>query len=243
MKRIPLCAAALALPALAAASAAQAYVSPLVVETSPATITIANTGTQPLRLKLEQADFDQDAAGRTIFGAVGSSAHTCSGRLRVGQVPTQIPARGEVQLAVAVDAGAQACWGAVVIQFSTGFAAAGRIGVKVYAVHPGAERSADVTSIRLTAGTLQAEIFNTGSTPLRPHGRIEVRTPQGAVVSTMAVEAFGLHPGVRRWATVPLEKHLAPGRYVVLALFDIGARDLIAGEARIDVPGPGGSPR
>lgn len=221
---------------------AQAYVSPLVVEASPGIITVANGGAQPLRLLVEAADFDQDAGGRVLFGPLGRSRHSCGERLRVSEAPTQAPARSEIRLSVTVAAGSDPCWGAVLIQLSTGLAPGARVGVQVYAIPAGAARSARVTAIDLVGDTLRAELANDGPTPLRPHGRIEVRTPQGETVATQAVPAFGLHPGVRRTVAVPLSPRPAAGPYVVLAVFDIGLPDYVAGEARIELP-PARSPR
>jgi hypothetical protein len=121
---------------------AQAFVSPLVVETSPGIITVANGGAQPLRLLVEAADFDQDAGGRVLFGPLGRSRHTCGERLRVSEAPTQVSASSEIRLSVTVAAGADACWGAVLIQLSTGLAPGARVGVQVYAIPAGAARSA-----------------------------------------------------------------------------------------------------
>jgi hypothetical protein len=226
----------LALCILSAPAAGQAVVSPLVVESSPSAITIANTGMQPLRLLMEPMDFDQDAAGRTRFGAVGTSAHSCGARLRVAEAPTQIPARGEVRIAVSVEPGGRPCWGAVMLRISTGFAAAGRIGVKVYSLPSGAARTAEVSSIRLARDSIHVEIHNTGPIPVRPRGRLEVRTRQGITVASREIEAFGIHPGIRRSVALPLDVRVPAGPHVVLAIFDIGAPDLLAGEARIEVP-------
>jgi hypothetical protein len=236
MKRSVLHPFALALAFSTTPAAGQAIVSPLVVESSPSVITVANTGTQPLRLVVEPMDFDQDAAGRTRFGAPGTSAHSCAGRLRVGEAPTQVPARGEVRISVVVEPGERPCWGAVMVRVSTGYAAAGRIGVKVYSAPPGAARGAEVSSIRLAGDSIHAELANTGPTPLRPRGRIEVRTLQGATVSSHDIEAFGVHPGIRRSVAIALDPRIPAGPHVVLAIFDIGAADLVAGEARIEVP-------
>jgi hypothetical protein len=226
----------LAVCVLFAPAAGQAVVSPLVVESSPSAITIANTGMQPLRLLMEPMDFDQDANGRTRFGAVGSSAHSCGDRLRLGEAPTQIPARGEVRIPVSVEPDGGPCWGAVMVRISTGFAAAGRIGVKVYSLPAGAARTAEVSSVRLARDSIHVEIINTGPTPVRPRGRVEVRTLQGTTVATREIEAFGIHPGIRRSVALPLDPRVPAGPHVVLAIFDIGARDLLAGEVRIDVP-------
>jgi hypothetical protein len=70
---------------------AQAFVSPLVIESRPATITVANSGTEPLRLAVTLGDFDQDGAGRSVFTAVGHSPHRGNRRFGSGRVAAHGP--------------------------------------------------------------------------------------------------------------------------------------------------------
>ncbi|HEU4559429.1 MAG TPA: hypothetical protein VFS20_16340 [Longimicrobium sp.] len=221
----------------------QAFVAPLVVERSPTPITIANAGAEPMRVAVQIADFDQDGAGVTTFRDVGQSSHSCGERMRVTTPPTQIAARSEIRLLVTVEAGERPCWGAVLVRLSHGLAAGARIGVKVYSSPAGAPRSAEVARIAFERDSVRAVVVNTGPTPLRPRGRIELRSPAGAVLATFDVAAFGLHPGIRRTVSVPAGS-LPAGRYVALAVFDVGNPDLIAGEAVVDVPQrPAGGPQ
>jgi hypothetical protein len=220
------------------AASAQAFVSPLVVESPPAAITVANSGTDPLRLSVSLGDFDQDSAGLSSFTAVGHSPHSCGSRLRVSEAPTQIAPRSEIRLSVTLAPG-DTCWGAVLVHVSTGLTPGARIAVKVYSIPSGAVRSADVAGIAVRRDSLRVEIVNTGPTPMRPRGRIELRTADGTAVWSSRIQEFGLHPGVRRSLDVPIVPRVPAGRYVALAVFDIGLPDLIAGEARVELkPSP-----
>lgn len=131
----------------------------------------------------------------------------------------------------------------MLLHLSTGLAPGARIGVKVYSIPGGAPRSADVAGISIRGDTFRVDVANTGPTPLRPRGRVELRTPGGATVWSGPVPEFGLHPGVRRSLEVRVGTLPPAGPYVVLAVFDIGLPDLIAGEARIDVPPATRAPR
>ncbi len=86
-------------------------------------------------------------------------------------------------------------------------------------------------------GRLVAKVAfeNTGTTFLRPSGRVEVRDRTGQTVGSTPIEPFRVLPGATRELAVALPEGLAPGVYVALAILDFGAEFLVAGQAGFEL--------
>ena len=223
------------------ALSAQISVSPLVLEEVPGAFRIGNDGTAPVRIVVELLDFEQSPDGAQQYLPQGQGSHTCGTRTRVADPPTVVSAQSQIRLGLEVAPGAL-CWGAVRIGFTTG-AGAPRHWVigKYYAVPAGGTRSAEITAI--TAETregragLRLSVRSNGTDPVRPRGRVELRSEEGAVVATIAVDKFGVHPGSERYHWVALPEGVRPGEYIAFTVLDIGAPDPIAAQAIVSVSG------
>lgn len=234
--RFSLClAVSLALALGARSASAQVTVSPIVSERPNETITIANSGSSALRLEATVGDFEQYGDGSHRILSPGESPHSCGGRLHVGSVPTQVGPEREVRIAVRVDPGAEACWSAILLRVSDGAGRGGMFVIKLYGIPAGATPEAEVTGLSVTPAEMRLEVRNAGNVPVRPRGRLEFRTVDGVVVAAQEIPAFGVHPGVQRVLRLPVSAALKPGRYVALAILDVGVADLLAGQTTLSV--------
>jgi hypothetical protein len=218
-----------------AQASAQVTVSPIVSERSTETITIANSSASALRLEATIGDFEQYGDGSHRILPPGESPRSCGGRLHVGTVPTQVGPEREERIAVRVDPGAEACWSAILLRVSDGGGRGGTFIIKLYGIPVGATPEAEVAGLSVTPTEMRLEVRNGGNVPVRPRGRLEVRTLDGAVVAVQEIPAFGVHPGVQRMLRLPMSLELKPGRYVALAILDVGGADLLAGQTTLSV--------
>lgn len=219
----------------AVSASAQITVSPIVSEQPNETITIANSGASALRLEATIGDFEQYGDGSHRILSPGESPHGCGSRLHLGSVPTQVGPEREVRIAVRVDPGAEACWSAILLRVSDGAGRGGMFVIKLYGIPAGATPEAEVTGLSVTPAEMRLEVRNAGSVPVRPRGRLEFRTVDGAVVAAQEIPAFGVHPGVQRVLRLPVSVALEPGLYVALAILDVGGADLVAGQTTVSV--------
>lgn len=250
-------AAGLALLSVAPASAQNFAVSPAVLRFSPGSdsaqvnlIQIRNNGKADLTLRLYLGDFDQTESGENRFLTFGQHPSTCQGRIEVypGQL-TLLP--GEQQpVRVKMSPGAGVCWAVVfaeAAQRSTqGISIGVRSAVKVFAVPQNSVSAGEVlstsASVRNDTVKVATEFLNSGTVPVRPAGRVEVRTADGQVVTAEDVEAFTVLPGSKRQVALAVPARLPSGRYVVVTILDFGGEYLVGGQATFDVkdgaPGP-----
>lgn len=82
-------------------------------------------------------------------------------------VPTQVGPGKEERIAVRVDAGAEACWSALLIRVSDGGGRGGTFIAKLYAIPTGATPEADVVGLSVTPAEMSVEIRNGGDLPIR----------------------------------------------------------------------------
>lgn len=103
------------------------------------------------------------------------------------------------------------------------------------AVPDGRVRSLVIT--RGPEGLLHAVVGfeNTGTTFLRPSGRVEVRDRTGQTVASSPIDPFRALPGEVRLLDIPISGELARGSYIALAILDFGAEFLIAGQASFEL--------
>jgi len=132
-----------------------------------------------------------------------------------------------------------------------------RFGVKVYETVPGTEvLSGEIQRVRkLDDALLSFEIafVNSGNVQLKPRGQVEITDQTGDIIQTLSVDEFYVLPGAVRYENVVGQANsLPPGRYVALAVLDIGNPDyLVAGQlvfevvelALVPIGGSASSPR
>lgn len=216
-------------------------------DTARTAITVRNHGRAPLQFRVYVGDFEQESDGSHRFLDAGAHPSSCAARLRA--YPSELVIDpGQTRPVVAEMApGSGTCWSVVWIETMAeaggGVRVGQRIGVKVHAFEPGAAPTMRIEDVLVEAAGRDSAVVvlhveNPGRRPLRPEGRIELRTFEGEVVRSVPVEAFGLLPEHRREvrAAVGLEG-LAPGRYLVIPILDYGGASLLAAQREFEVSG------
>lgn len=82
---------------------------------------------------------------------------------------------------------------------------------------------------------VKVELENTGTTFLRPWGRVEFRDEKGATVDKVDIKRFRILPEAKRILEIPYEGKLKPGRYLALAIIDFGGDYLVAGQRKFEI--------
>lgn len=230
---------------------AQFSVQPVIVEmrvadsARAASFAVRNESDEAMRLRIYGADFDQPDDGSHQFMALGAHPRSCAGRLQVSTDLLVIPPEGQAEVQVRLAAGDSTCWSMVFVQSQSsepgGIRIAQRIGVKVYGVGSRGAPAGEIRNVAVVGAgpdrRVEITFGNTGQSPLRPEGEMEVRTLEGDIVAVVPVPAFSVLPGRSRRATVPFDVTLGPGRYLVIPILDFGADYLAGGQGTFEVDG------
>jgi len=85
---------------------------------------------------------------------------------------------------------------------------------------------------------VQLTFKNTGTTFLRPSGRVEIRDRTGQTVANLLIDSFRVLPGAKRTLDVSSTQALEPGKYIALGIIDFGGDFLVAGQAAFQISTP-----
>ena len=232
---------------------AQFSVSPVIVPmeatTAPmsAAVGVRNDGDEPMAFRFYPGDFDQQETGVHTYHDSGALPGSCAGRVTVLPDGAVLHPGERREVVVTMAPGDQTCWSGLFIETrdwgATGVNVGQRVMVKLYGINPTASVDGSIASVAARAGSGQVDVdvefVNAGSRPLRPQGRVELRSLAGDVVAAHAVEPFSALPGRRRRLSLHLPSDLPPGRYVAVPILDIGADDLVGGQAAFRVAAGG----
>lgn len=249
MRSIPL-RLTLVLPMLCAAApvAAQFSAQPVILPLSAAAAPVAgsvnlrNDGKDELQFRIYAMDFDQDAAGEHSFHELGARPQSCASRMKVSP-STSVLRPGERQdVRVEMAPGASTCWSVVMLETlrpsESGSVVGQRIAVKVYGTPPDASLDAEISSVVAAAKAdsveVSIEMKNLGAAPIRPEGKVEVRTGAGAVVSTTSMAAVSILPGYARRLVINVPRPAA-GTYLVVPILDFGGDFLAGGQTQLQI--------
>jgi hypothetical protein len=228
-----------AVPGRAAGQSGGLGVTPLLLAELPGVVTVHNGEAVPALLRVSLQDFEQEPDGANRFLPLGASASSCGARAHLGPVPSVLPAGGSITIKLDVDAG-PVCWGAVMVEASMDARPGNRVAVKYFQVPAGATRAGEISGLAaITDGGgrgIRVSVRSRGTAPVRAFGRLEFRDERGQVLASAEITDFGLSPGADRHVVVPVPAGLAGGSYVVLAVLDVGAPDLVAAQAVVAVP-------
>ena len=234
------------------AAAAQFAVYPVSLEleatgrVAARSVTVENQGSETLEVRIYPSDYDRAPSGDHRYVRFGEHERSCSGRLET--FPDQLALgpgeRGEIR--IRMQPGSAVCWGIVFVEkrtvAPTGLTMAQRIGVKVLAEPDGLPREGRVLGVAADTTSEPAALVafeNQGQAVLDITGEVEVRDMTGEVVGVAEAEPFQVLPGRQRRVRVPLDGvALGPGRYVLVAILDLGAEYLAGGQALLEVPQP-----
>ena len=235
-------AAGLSLPAIARAqfSARPALLS--FDEATDRVVTVRNEGDTAIQVHVFPGDFDQSPSGGHTFLPFGEHPRSCRGQLEVTPDHLIIEAGGEAAVRVRLDPGADACWGLVYAEHrpervAGGARAVRRIAVQVHGAPAAAPRDGRVREVEVAAGEVRFTFENQGAAHVRPEGRVEFRSLDGAVVAAVRVEPFGVLPGHTRSLRVPLPAELPAGELLAVPILDFGVEWLAGGQAMFEHEG------
>jgi P pilus assembly chaperone PapD len=118
-----------------------------------------------------------------------------------------------------------------------------RMGCKVF-VSPAqaatrASRIADMDFQDAALPRVKVLVQNTASAMFRAKGTLQVRGEDGTVVAQASSNSAQVLPGATRELWFEFSAQLQPGNYVLKAVIDYGARQLIGGELKAKVTAPG----
>jgi len=85
---------------------------------------------------------------------------------------------------------------------------------------------------------LQLTFKNTGTTFLRPSGRVEIRDRTGQTVANLPIDSFRVLPGAKRTLELSSTQTLPSGKYIALGIVDFGGDFLVAGQAAFEIATP-----
>lgn len=156
-----------------------------------------------------------------------------------------------------------ACWGVVFIEAADLQQVQGRMvqailrpGVKYYVEPPRANRrDGEIEELRLVPHVATAEEMrvapaarvgvatkdfevhfrNLGGVQIRPAGKLEIRSADNTLVSSVPIPEFPVLPGAVRRMRVPMPA-LPKGRYVAIALVDFGGAEIAGGQIEFERP-------
>lgn len=211
-------------------------------------VTVRNEGDTVREFRFYAGDYDRDVEGSHDFLSPGSHPRSCHDRLSLAPDGAVLEPGETVDLRVSVETGTETCWSMLFVQPITaasedGITVGQRIGVKIFGIGDGLAPEGRIDSVRVSApgedddaGRVLRLVFsNTGDLPLRPEGRIAVRTTGGEELSSVSVPRFSVLPGHSRRMSFPLKDELPPGDYLAIPILEIGAEYLVGGEARFRV--------
>lgn len=238
-----------ALLAGTSASQAQLSVSPIILEIAPKvatearSISVTNTGAEPIEVRFYAGDFDQNEMGEHRFAEAGSLPNSCAERLRVYPDGASI-LPGETQsVQVQMAPGTDVCWSAVFVEAGgvrvNGAVVRQRVAAKVYGVPADARREGEVVKVATRVGpdgrTLSLTFRNLGEAPLRPHGTMEIRSFTGDLVAESKIDGFSVLPGRDRTLELPVSGTSHAGEYVAVPVLDFGGAYLTGGQMAFEV--------
>ncbi len=236
---------------------AQVAVSPAIVHfdfagnEDPVTrsVQVHNRGTSSVQIRLYQRDFRQRRDGSHEFMAPGEIDRTCASNTRVLPSQARIEPGEKVAVQIEMLTVDETCWSVVFAETlptdSSTFSVTRRVGVKVYGLpsdHPPPEGRVEDVAVSVEGDSLEAElaVTNTGSVPLRPEGRLEVRDVAGTVTSRHEAVPFSVLPGATRIVMISASHDLSTGTYLAVPLLALEDGTLIGGQERFSIDDPTG---
>lgn len=206
-------------------------------------VIVRNESDDPLIFRLYPGDLGQSRGGTHRFFPSGSQESSCHERLVVYPDRIAVDPGAEAAARIRLDAGGEPCWSVVFVEHrptvvERGGRAIGRVAVQILSTGIDPRRDASVQDVAVESGSeggfVRYVFHNLGDVPLRPHGRLEIRTLDGDVVSSVRLEPFGALPRHARDRRVALPPGLPPGPLLAVPILDFGADHLVAGQTLFD---------
>jgi P pilus assembly chaperone PapD len=219
------------------------------------TFLVSNPSDTATQVTISAQDWDRDEAGMNRFYPLGTLPASCGKRIVASPTVFFLAPKSVQTIRVSVDSVAAFTQGCYTILFvetppapnrptQSALIYTIRYGVKVYAEPAVLPEMGEVEDVQVRRDTtardaLKREVailyHNTGSRHSLVHGTVEIRRADNTLAAKVDVPEFPALPGARRRIGVGLPA-LPSGRYVVLALLDYGGREIVAGQADLQVP-------
>jgi P pilus assembly chaperone PapD len=225
--------------------------------------TVRNNGAVPVQATVLLNDWDRDDTGENRFYPVGTGPRSCAKVLTISPAAVRLEPGAAQEIRVALDSAApgmagpsaSACWSVAFVETSLppSMNAARtvnymvRTGVKVYVIPSGATLAGEITDMVVrargaaTAGqpldsaqSVELTFHNTGTRHAVARGTLELRRADNSVAAKIPVSELYVLPSARRRVTVALPR-LPAGRYVMLAILDVGGDELAAAQLEYEV--------
>jgi hypothetical protein len=223
---------------------AQISVRPAIIElgaggtASSEEVLVINEGKETIQLRFYIGDFDQSESGDHIFSRPGTHPQSCADRLAIFPDGATMSAGARQAIRVEMLPGTSTCWSVLFVEHlmtgAIGVQIGQRVAVKLYGLADASPREGEITGIRVRSGGdgLEAVITfrNLGSTPVRPDGRLEIRSLTGEVLHQVAIKHFSVLPGRIRQVTIPIGAILPAGQFLAVPVLDLDAGYLVGGQ-------------
>lgn len=224
-------------------------------ESTTETISLHNTGEEPVQVNLELMDWWRTPSGNLQVEEPGAQERSCADWILFS--PTSLSLEPDerqeisVELAVPEDTSGDH-WALllaseetqpveedqpVTTRISVSYA------IKILQKDPqNRSKSAKITNIELEESSplkLSVSYENDGTAHLQTTGRVEIRDLQGETVKEFEIDEFPTLPGEKHRITIEREEKgesLEPGQYYAIAIMDFGGESLIQGGLPIEIP-------
>lgn len=225
-------------------------------------ITIRNTGKNPVSVVLYKKDFRVELDGSTSELTPGSLPRGCAEWIIISPVNIELAPKesrkARISLTVPRDSHGS-YWAKIYVEeaskpkpikskegeYGVQVHVKQRWGIAIFEDVPGRrEKKGQVTDISVTPQTKESplkvavEFENIGNTLLRCTGRVEIKAAEGNEVETIQIGSngrFSVYPDGKRLVGGTVSKRLLPGDYIALAIVDYGGEELVAGELEFEV--------
>jgi P pilus assembly chaperone PapD len=215
-------------------------------------ISVANEGSAPTRLKVSIEDWILSKEGSPVFMKAGGNPYSCVEWIRINPVDFRVsPGQTrEVRYTITVPQGipdggyrAALIFGtapdAVPGEKNRSVQVTGRIVTIVYVVvgkpSPAGHADGLKTTLRKDGVDFLLSLRNTGKVHFRTKGSLTVKDSNGQKVLDVGIPDVPVLPESEREIKISSGKSLPKGSYSVLAVIDIGNKDLIGAEATFTV--------
>jgi hypothetical protein len=228
------------------------------VETTQS-VRISNTGQVPTQIRVTVSDWTLSPSGEQQFIKLGSGTWGCGSWLKANPMEFALtPAATELvrytmKVPPAAPEGGYHC--AIVFDTlpppreqlaeGTGVVNLVRLVTTLYATVGNPPIAAKIKRLEMTprgAGKktsyeIVTEFANDGTTQYRVSGELQVLDAEGRVIRTFEYKSFPVLPGIKREAIFQIEDPLVPGQYLLRAVVDVGGKERLAAETRVNLSG------
>jgi hypothetical protein len=212
---------------------------------SVAVVRVRNHGTEHMQFRFYLSDFDQTEEGEHRFMEPRQHPSSCTDRLTVIPERAVVAPQASYEVRVRLEHGPTSCWSMLFAETVTGeggsMSVAQRIGIKIYGLLPFARKDGEITHVQASVSDrivrTELEFVNSGELPLVVHGRVELRSLDGAVARTQQIDDFAVLPSYRRRLKVGLSVAGLSGSYIAVPVLDFGGEYLAGGQAVVQITG------